>query len=399
LADVEGVLREQAQGYRSYYDTIDSLRRRDEISEKQSVAALGAAHVAELEGRRALLEEQAGLVSGQADKYAEYKAKIAEVDSEIIRTHAKFANDFLEIEARVAESRREAVNTALSEMASLQDQLRAAREGTEEIGIQAAFSGRMDSARDEAAALSELRAARIDNRAELKLETADTLEAIGAQDDLVAAYRGQAQVLRDTAEELRKAGSLEGMVNQNKTQLGQLKDAIDGWSRDATKAFVDFAFGAEQSIGDMLENIAKQFVAMQIQKKVMDPLFSAVGGLLSSVLPFHSGGIVGSEGGTGRSMSALAFAGAPRFHSGMGPDEYPAILQKGEGVFTPGQMRAMGSGSSVRVEIKNEGTPQRVMSAQPTFDPVGMVVSIVTRDLANNGPITQSMGSTFGVRR
>jgi selenocysteine lyase/cysteine desulfurase len=42
------------------------------------------------------------------------------------------------------------------------------------------------------------------------------------------------------------------MVDLNKSQLDELKNAIDGWSKQATQAFVDFAFGGKQAIGDML---------------------------------------------------------------------------------------------------------------------------------------------------
>ena len=62
---------------------------------------------------------------------------------------------------------------------------------------------------------------------------------------------------------------------------------------------------------------------------------------------YHNGGLVGNRGLT-RSVSALAFLGAPKFHTGgivgggLLPSEVPIIAQKGEGVFTPDQMRAMG---------------------------------------------------------
>ncbi len=62
----------------------------------------------------------------------------------------------------------------------------------------------------------------------------------------------------------------------------------------------------------------------------------------------HSGGIVGKDFTFTRSVSPTAFSAAPRYHrggiAGMKPGEVPAILQKGEGVFTPAQMRSLGLG-------------------------------------------------------
>ena len=61
----------------------------------------------------------------------------------------------------------------------------------------------------------------------------------------------------------------------------------------------------------------------------------------------HDGGIMGrGEWTKVGSVLASTFANAPRFHTGGMPglrhDEIPAILQRGEGVFTKGQMEAMG---------------------------------------------------------
>jgi hypothetical protein len=56
---------------------------------------------------------------------------------------------------------------------------------------------------------------------------------------------------------------------------------------------------------------------------------------------FHRGGMA-NESSSYRLVPSLAFAGAPRYHIGIGPDERAAILRKDEGVFTPGQMKALG---------------------------------------------------------
>lgn len=117
----------------------------------------------------------------------------------------------------------------------------------------------------------------------------------------------------------------------------------------------------------------------------------------------HTGGIVG-EGKDMRAVPAHLFDGARRFHTGgvLGPDEEPIIARRGEGVFTPEQMRQLapaGAAGAVRVEIVNQGTPQEVVSAQPAFDADGMVVRIVTRDIRVNGPIAQALSGSFSLRR
>lgn len=60
---------------------------------------------------------------------------------------------------------------------------------------------------------------------------------------------------------------------------------------------------------------------------------------------FHSGGIVsGGEQTFTRSVPASIFKNAMKYHTGgLAGDEVPTILQKGEGVFTKGQMKAIGA--------------------------------------------------------
>ena len=59
-------------------------------------------------------------------------------------------------------------------------------------------------------------------------------------------------------------------------------------------------------------------------------------------LVMHSGGIVGA-GGSPRRAGVAVNDNAPRFHGGLMPDEFPTILQRGEGVFTRDQMAALGA--------------------------------------------------------
>ncbi|ESQ85389.1 hypothetical protein AEAC466_04270 [Asticcacaulis sp. AC466] len=73
----------------------------------------------------------------------------------------------------------------------------------------------------------------------------------------------------------------------------------------------------------------------------------------------HRGGVVGAGTAPTRNVFASAFANAARYHgggvAGLKPDEVPAILQRGEVVFTKGQMSALGGAgaASKAVELKN----------------------------------------------
>jgi tape measure domain-containing protein len=57
---------------------------------------------------------------------------------------------------------------------------------------------------------------------------------------------------------------------------------------------------------------------------------------------FHTGGVVGQGAAPARAVPAALYATAPRLHGGLAPDEMPAILRRGEGVFTEQQMARLG---------------------------------------------------------
>lgn len=72
---------------------------------------------------------------------------------------------------------------------------------------------------------------------------------------------------------------------------------------------------------------------------------------------FHSGGIAGGRATFERPMPAALWDGAPRYHgggvAGLLPGEVPAVLQRGEGVFTPEQMAALGQTAGGQTTINN----------------------------------------------
>jgi hypothetical protein len=90
-------------------------------------------------------------------------------------------------------------------------------------------------------------------------------------------------------------------------------------------------------------------------------LFSGAGGGLTSLLSFlpallHTGGIAGMATSV-RSVHPSVFVGAPRYHTGLMPGEVAAILKRDEGVFTPGQMAALGQRQGGVTIVQNISTP------------------------------------------
>lgn len=178
-----------------------------------------------------------------------------------------------------------------------------------------------------------------------------------------------------------------------------------------------------KSFGDTAVN---ELLRIQVQTQFMAPLIgtAAAPGILTQGLSglFGRGGGSSSSVGGGGSTPGLSgfeshggsgpgdalmrrfvhpayFDNAPRAHTGIGPNERPVVITNDESVLTPGQMRAMGGSRNVRVEIVNSGAPKDVQEVQPSFDAHGMLLRVMLDDARSNGPITRSVGQTFGLRR
>lgn len=95
---------------------------------------------------------------------------------------------------------------------------------------------------------------------------------------------------------------------------------------------------------------------------------SAGGGGSWGIWGFHGGGNVGTHG-SHRTAPAGLFASAPRLHSGLMPDEFPAILQRGERVLSRDEVRG-DRGVNVNLEV-HPGVAQTVrvemMNMMPTL--------------------------------
>lgn len=127
---------------------------------------------------------------------------------------------------------------------------------------------------------------------------------------------------------------------------------------------------------------------------------------------FHGGGIVGMEGAM-RFVHPAHFNNAPKFHTGIGPGERAAVLQDNEGVFTQGQMRALGlmaggsRGAPGSVTVNVIGAPAgTTATARTKSGSGGLTIDVMLRQIedgiarnVNGGqsPLNSAMETRYGL--
>ncbi len=172
---------------------------------------------------------------------------------------------------------------------------------------------------------------------------------------------GVVQALRDYARE-----SSDGAQQFEQATSRALKASED--------AFVQWATTGKESASDLFNSIAEEALRAAYRMAVIKPfgalfegIFGSIAGSLfggssgmvgdfpapGPVQVAHVGGVIGSDPLPSRPIHPTVFDNAPRFHGGgVVGNEVPIIAQRGETVFTPGQMRALGSELGQKPEVK-----------------------------------------------
>lgn len=127
-------------------------------------------------------------------------------------------------------------------------------------------------------------------------------------------------------------------------------------------------------------------------------IFSFVGGLFGLPVGLASGGSV-QQFAAGGGVQKLASGGASlrdRVPAMLEPGEFVIRKQAAQKVGRPAlqQINATGNTGTMQapvINFNNEGSPKEMQSSKPKFDGDKWVIDIVTRDLANNGPIRRSL--------
>ncbi|WP_210880044.1 phage tail tape measure C-terminal domain-containing protein [Roseovarius autotrophicus] len=169
---------------------------------------------------------------------------------------------------------------------------------------------------------------------------AGTATAEGAKTALTG-WAAITATLADYAAKAREIGSDIGQA-----LVGAFQSAENAVATFVKTGKLDFRDLVTSMIADLARLAARRFILGPIANALSGALGGA-GGLFANIL--HAGGVVGAPG-PGRMVPALAFANAPRMHSGgfvgLRPDEVPAILQRGERVLSRREAAGFGQGQS-----------------------------------------------------
>lgn len=130
--------------------------------------------------------------------------------------------------------------------------------------------------------------------------------------------------------------------------MADLKQAVEGWGRQATDTFVDFAFTGKASFKDMVNGILQDIARMMIQKTIMAPLMSSIGGMFG----FANGGIMTNSGPVPLNAYANGgIANSPQvalFGEGRMPEAYVPLP---DGRTIPVTMTGQGGGGATSVVV------------------------------------------------
>ena len=172
-----------------------------------------------------------------------------------------------------------------------------------------------------------------------------------------------------------KDGFKRGFLNlQNELNdfASLAENAVKNAFNNMENVLADFVATGKANIADLVQSIVSDFAKIAIRQSITQPLMSG----LSSYFGFataHTGGVIGVDSLSSKNVSADVFANAPRYHTGgLVGNEIPIIAQRGETVFTKGQMAALGAelnnkpSVSVNVNVHNNasGTMAKATSSQ-----------------------------------
>lgn len=163
----------------------------------------------------------------------------------------------------------------------------------------------------------------------------------------------------------------------------------------ARAAFDSILDGLARIIAKMIEAAMLQAMMGMFGGGTVSPIVGATG---TTAMFMHGGGIVGRDRSYAKTLDSRLFDEAPRLHSGLRPDEYPAILQRGEAVIPKDQAKTAAHSESKLEIIINEAPPgTKVTEQQQGPNIKQLVIDIASSDVFG-GKMDKAIQHRYGIR-
>ena len=267
-------------------------------------------------------------------------------------------------------------------------------------------------------------------------EKALPVEAQKSAEDIAASLKKLQQAREDDLRNSMRwqdglARGMDGIVDDAQDLASKTESILKSTYNGLSDAMTDFVMKGKADFEGLATDIIASLTKMYLQTMVIAPLMQAAFTGINSYFGIstpsagtavgtaHTGGLAGSAALMSKTVSPSVFTGAPKYHTGgmvgLKSDEVPAILQRGEGVFTRGQMQALGNAIArpasapvvVNVNVKNSTGAQ--VETQQRQRPDGsldldVIVRQVEQQLAGNvrrggSPLPETMEGTYALRR
>ncbi|MFU8899456.1 MAG: phage tail tape measure C-terminal domain-containing protein [Roseinatronobacter sp.] len=357
IGAVESMLNGVASRINGFIGSINAALARlpDWASDRLQIGSIGSLEIGRLDNPFAGAAAAAGTAAREAFAAAFNAEPLAAPDIGL-RAYAEGARAAADEVSSISRALRDLAGAPMQSVAALREAMASAGDG---IGDAALSTERLHAAFEEIAGGDTGASgggARGGSGGSAARASAAGVEAgaavSAAAQEAARGWEAVTEALRRYADEAQNTGK-------------QIGEALTSAFRGVEDAFVSFVTKGKVDFQALADSILADITRIALRSAILGPLASALGGAFGGTMGggllagiFHDGGVVGGPSQM-RAVPAMAFAGAPRLHSGgwagLRPDEVPAILQRGELVLSRAQLRAMsaaqgagGTGASER---------------------------------------------------
>lgn len=158
--------------------------------------------------------------------------------------------------------------------------------------------------------------------------------------------------------------------------LGDLVKELDWAFQSAFENAIIEGENLRSVLAGLLEDIAKIILRLYVTQ----PLAKSIVGGIGAMFGMHKGGIVGKNASFMRLVPESTFINAPRLHKGLAPDEFPAILQKGE-IVLPKNFGQNNVEVQPNIRIINVLDPSIVGNYLATPDGEKVIVNVMQKNI------------------